>query len=204
MRVPNDLRAASLGRSCTQSRTHEKSTGDGEIEEGAGGRWWWSRYERLQLARRDLHHLRCIGEAIDADFASRELAETLRGTLRQDLLHRPFSELGACTAEHVNCYFGIFRQLFGHLGHPMGRGFASGASPLADTIKRSKAHRMSALGQKQTFAVQNAMSALPPKADSCTALAHVRFGPIADIITMVGLALLPKFPCILPVPTIKI
>jgi hypothetical protein len=30
-------------------------------------------------------------------------------------------------------------------GPPIGRGFASGASPLADTIKRSKAHRMSAL-----------------------------------------------------------
>jgi hypothetical protein len=40
---------------------------------------------------------------------------------------------------------------------------------------------MSALGQKQTFALQKAMSALPPKADICSALAHVRFGPIADI-----------------------
>src|SRR5262249_54705657 len=56
---------------------------------------------------------------------------------------------------------------------------------------------MSALGQKQTYAVQIAMSALPPiataKADirkrSCLlypqkrtcALAHVCFGPIADI-----------------------
>ena len=28
---------------------------------------------------------------------------------------------------------------------------------------------MSALGQKQTFAVQKAMSALPPKADMCSA-----------------------------------
>ena len=28
---------------------------------------------------------------------------------------------------------------------------------------------MSALGQKQTFAVQNGMSALPPKADMCGA-----------------------------------
>ena len=28
---------------------------------------------------------------------------------------------------------------------------------------------MSALGQKQTFAVQNGMSALPPKADMCSA-----------------------------------
>ena len=61
-------------------------------------------------------------------------------------------------------------------------------------------HRsMSALGQKRTYAVQQAdvrftlnsdresgspqrrMSALPPKADMCGALAHVRFVPIADI-----------------------
>jgi hypothetical protein len=40
---------------------------------------------------------------------------------------------------------------------------------------------MSALGQKQTFAPQKIMSALPPKADMCSALAHVCFGPIADI-----------------------
>ena len=42
---------------------------------------------------------------------------------------------------------------------------------------------MSALGQKETFAVQNAMSALPPKADMCSAPAHVCFVPIADIAT---------------------
>ena len=40
---------------------------------------------------------------------------------------------------------------------------------------------MSALGQKQTFAVQYVMSALHPKADMCGALAHVRYVPIADI-----------------------
>jgi hypothetical protein len=40
---------------------------------------------------------------------------------------------------------------------------------------------MSALGQKQTLAPQQAMSALPPKADMCGALAHVSFVPIADI-----------------------
>jgi hypothetical protein len=40
---------------------------------------------------------------------------------------------------------------------------------------------MSALGQKQTFEPQKVMSALPPKADMCGALAHVCFGPIADI-----------------------
>ena len=39
---------------------------------------------------------------------------------------------------------------------------------------------MSALGQR-TCAVQKAMSALPPKADICSALAHVCFVPIADI-----------------------
>jgi hypothetical protein len=58
---------------------------------------------------------------------------------------------------------------------------------------------MSALGQKQTYALltshvcftpnsdresglpQPTMSALPPKADMCSANEHVCFGPIADI-----------------------
>ena len=40
---------------------------------------------------------------------------------------------------------------------------------------------MSALGQKQTYAAQNVMSALPPIADICSAQAHVRFVPIADM-----------------------
>ena len=42
---------------------------------------------------------------------------------------------------------------------------------------------MSALGQKQTYAVHNRMSALPPKADMCSAEADVCFGPKADIAT---------------------
>ena len=42
---------------------------------------------------------------------------------------------------------------------------------------------MSALGHKQTFACKNVMSALPPKADMCSATRHVRFVPIADIET---------------------
>jgi hypothetical protein len=41
---------------------------------------------------------------------------------------------------------------------------------------------MSALGQKQTFAPQKVMSALPSIADMCSALVHVRYGPKADII----------------------
>ena len=40
---------------------------------------------------------------------------------------------------------------------------------------------MSALGQKQTRAAQKVTSALPPKADICSAQVHVRFVPIADI-----------------------
>ena len=40
---------------------------------------------------------------------------------------------------------------------------------------------MSALGQKQTFAMQNVMSALTPKADMCSAQADVRFVPKADM-----------------------
>ena len=40
---------------------------------------------------------------------------------------------------------------------------------------------MSALGQKQTYAVRKGMSALPPKADMCSATGDVRLVPIADI-----------------------
>src|SRR5262249_41558270 len=40
---------------------------------------------------------------------------------------------------------------------------------------------LSALGQKPTYALQQAMSALPPKADMCSATRDVRFGPKADI-----------------------
>jgi hypothetical protein len=40
---------------------------------------------------------------------------------------------------------------------------------------------MSALGQKQTFASQKVMSALPPKADMCAATGDVRYGPKADM-----------------------
>ena len=48
---------------------------------------------------------------------------------------------------------------------------------------------MSALGQKQTFALQTVMSALPPIADMCSALAYVRFVPIADIAPLAGTAI---------------
>ena len=38
---------------------------------------------------------------------------------------------------------------------------------------------MSALGQKRTFCDVSAMSVLPPKADMCSATAHVCFVPVA-------------------------
>jgi len=44
-----------------------------------------------------------------------------------------------------------------------------------------KGSSMSALGQKQTFAAQNGMSALPPKADIRRSSCDVCFVPIADI-----------------------
>jgi len=40
---------------------------------------------------------------------------------------------------------------------------------------------MSALGQKRTCALRKAMSALPSKADMCSAFIYVCFGPKADI-----------------------
>jgi hypothetical protein len=36
------------------------------------------------------------------------------------------------------------------------------------------AYPMSALGHKRTYAVQKGMSALPPKADMCSAIVNVR------------------------------
>src|SRR5262245_25844245 len=67
-----------------------------------------------------------------------------------------------------------------HCPHP-----SFGTSIVAGQIDRSKGvsrrEWMSALGQKQTYAVQNRMSALPPIADMCSAIRHVCFGPKADM-----------------------
>jgi hypothetical protein len=57
---------------------------------------------------------------------------------------------------------------------------------------------MSALGQKQTFAMQNGMSALPPKADIYQVTPNVRFVPKADIakvkqLAQQGLGVVPQF-----------
>ena len=49
-----------------------------------------------------------------------------------------------------------------------------------------RSNLMSALGQKQTRAVQQVMSALHPKADMCDATGDVRYGPIADIMAHGG------------------
>ena len=46
---------------------------------------------------------------------------------------------------------------------------------------RRSSRRIAALGHKWTFAPQKIMSALPSKADMCSATRYVRFVPIADI-----------------------
>ena len=54
---------------------------------------------------------------------------------------------------------------------------------------------MSALGHKRTYGAQKGMSALPPKADMCSARADVSFVPIADMAHITRLAM--RAPCIL-------
>ena len=59
---------------------------------------------------------------------------------------------------------------------------------------------MSALGHKRTYAVQNGMSALPPKADIKVPDGHVCFGPLANISpysithSLPGCVVIPRFP----------
>src|SRR5262245_55044593 len=57
--------------------------------------------------------------------------------------------------------------------HPRAVHGGSQSYPNSGILRRGM---MSALGQKQTYAVQNGTSALPPKADICGAQAHVRYG----------------------------
>jgi hypothetical protein len=64
------------------------------------------------------------------------------------------------------------------LSHPLS--FACGSLLGSKTVVNCA---LSALGHKQTYAPQEGMSALPPIADMCGALEHVRFGPIADSCT---------------------
>ena len=56
-----------------------------------------------------------------------------------------------------------------------------GQMSTGNTTRSTRSGGLSALGQKQTCAAQNVMSALPPKADMCSALVNVRFVPIANI-----------------------
>ena len=51
---------------------------------------------------------------------------------------------------------------------------------------------MSALGQKQTYAAHKWMSALPPKADMCSATRDVRFVPIANMAYVSAMSALPR------------
>src|SRR5512135_3075164 len=72
----------------------------------------------------------------------------------------------------------------GIAANPNGRDtIAKHVSQLEERFGRITAGRVAATstsGHKRTFPPQKVMSALPPKADMCGALAHVCFGPIAD------------------------
>jgi len=61
---------------------------------------------------------------------------------------------------------------------------------------------MSALGHKQTCAVQNVVSALPPKADIPSAERDVCFVPIADIAARVTSCDLNSFSSAVPCPAL--
>ena len=50
---------------------------------------------------------------------------------------------------------------------------------------QSQGQGMSAMGQKQTFRIARAMSALPPKATSDAFFLIVCFGPIADMLASI-------------------
>ena len=47
---------------------------------------------------------------------------------------------------------------------------------------------MVALGQKQTFAVQKGMSALPPESDAECVHSNVRYGPIAHALHQLSIS----------------
>jgi len=59
---------------------------------------------------------------------------------------------------------------------PVETGFAAGMELNTDHAPAARVplRLMSALGHKRTYAVQKGMSALPPKADICSATRHVR------------------------------
>jgi hypothetical protein len=52
-------------------------------------------------------------------------------------------------------------------------------------LKRTPSHGDVRFGSQADILRRGAMSALAPKADICSALAHVRFGPKADIASLV-------------------
>jgi hypothetical protein len=88
--------------------------------------------------------------------------------------------------------------------YPKGNVTADFCAPVVSQKVRNSCHHgmaragvfaasgLSALGQKQTFPHRRAMSALPPKADICSAPAHVRFGPEADMASLIRSPLLQR------------
>ena len=83
---------------------------------------------------------------------------------------RRFNVLGRCVYRFAACFTAP--------PHCLPRGSGQGVLAARNSCRNGQPR--SALGHKRTFAVQNGMSALPPKADMCSATRYVRFVPIAD------------------------
>jgi len=87
----------------------------------------------------------------------------------------------------LSAEFGSRRRIYRLRDHPISVGskaeiWVQSQCALSHRKRPCAVHPpMSTLGQKQTFAPQNVMSALLTKADMCDATRDVRYGPIADI-----------------------
>ena len=103
-------------------------------------------------------------------------------TTRNSAVSLAFYERKQCGNASIPSLFD--KQAFAHLNFHTAPLASDGHNPIyfVELTQINRVHLlMSALGQKQTYAMQNVMSALPPIADMCIALGHVRFVPRADM-----------------------
>jgi len=64
------------------------------------------------------------------------------------------------------------------------------SASVRSSICAAKRHvRFTPNSDRESGLLQTTMSALPPKADMCGAIVHVRYGPIADICGALGCVL---------------
>ena len=109
--------------------------------------------------------------------------------------HRGTFKRGDCAYSHAKRYYNTCQEMLfptGRARHQVSHVEVIGSCRVAlhqSKFKAAKPSRvageMSALGQKRTYAMQKAMSALPPKADMCSATRYVCFVPKADIANLI-------------------